>query len=69
MHEQLKIREAEYFFAQMSAFVNDRDAFNYNLSAFLAATRSVLQYAHKEAVTRPDGEGWYAAEIEGYILH
>lgn len=63
MHEQLKICEAEYFFVQMSTITDDRDAFNHNLSALLSAARSVLQYAHKEAMTRPGGEAWYVAQV------
>jgi len=53
MHEQTKINEAKYFLAQMTALVDDRAAFNFNLSAFLAAARSALQYAHNEANRNP----------------
>ncbi|MCG8450584.1 MAG: hypothetical protein MI725_13530 [Pirellulales bacterium] len=59
MHEQIKLNEAKYFLAQMRSWVNDRSAFNFNLSAFLAAARSVLQYAHKEAQSKSGGLAWY----------
>lgn len=59
MQEEAKISEAKYFLAQMTALMNDRVAFNFNLSAFLAAARSVLQYAHKESRQKPGGQAWY----------
>ena len=63
MHEQAKINEAKYFLAQMTAVVTERTAFNYNLSAFLAAARSALQYALKEAKPKRGGQAWYDAQI------
>jgi hypothetical protein len=65
MHEQTKINEAKYFLAKMTALVNDRDAFNFNLSAFLAAARSVLQYANKEAQRKSEGQKWYDGQVAG----
>ncbi len=59
MHEQTKLDEAKYFLAQMCSVMNDRTAFNFNLSAFLAAARSVLQYAHKESQPQQGGPAWY----------
>ena len=32
------------------------NAFKYNLGAFLSASRSVLQFAHKEATKKPGGQ-------------
>jgi hypothetical protein len=43
----------------MHAEHNDRTTFARELSAFLAVARSVLQYALKEAGTKPDGRQWY----------
>jgi hypothetical protein len=40
-----------------------REEFTYNLSAFLAAARSVLVYALKEAETKPGGSKWYDDQI------
>lgn len=63
MHEQSKIDEARYFLGQLRALVNERDQFNYNLSAFLSAARSPLQYAHKEASAKLGGQVWYDAQV------
>ena len=65
MHEQTKINEAKYFLAQMTALVDDRAAFNFNLSAFLAAARSALQYAHNEAKSQSGGQAWYDGQVDG----
>ena len=59
MHEQRKLREAEYFYSQMQKTVADYDAFAFNFSAFLSAVRSVMQYALDEAKTRSGGQLWY----------
>ncbi len=56
MYEKDKIIEAEYFYSRMSQEQNDRDAFRHNLSAFLSAARSVLQYALKEAETNTNSK-------------
>jgi hypothetical protein len=63
MHEQAKVEEARYFLAQMAITANQRKAFNHNLSAFLAAARSVLQYANKEATKKPGGQAWYDTQV------
>ncbi len=56
MHEKDKIIEAEYFYSRMKQEQHDRDAFRHNLSAFLSAARSVLQYALKEAETNTNSK-------------
>jgi len=66
MYEKDKIIEAEYFYSRMSQEQNDRDAFRHNLSAFLSAARSVLQYALKEAETKTGGKQWYDTQVSGY---
>jgi hypothetical protein len=63
MNENLKIQEAEYFLSQMCEN-NERPFFNYNLSAFLTAARSVLQYAFEESKTKPNGKSWYDPAIQ-----
>lgn len=63
MNENTKIQEAEYFLSRMSEN-NERPFFNYNLSAFLTAARSVLQYALKESETKPNGKSWYDSAIQ-----
>ena len=63
MHEQAKIDEARCFLSQMRRLANERQQFNHNLSAFLAAARLVLQYALKEARIKPGGKPWCDAHI------
>lgn len=61
MREWDKIEEAEHFLAQMGAAQQDRDArkFKHNLSAFLTASRSVLQYALGKAKKGSRRWKWY----------
>jgi hypothetical protein len=59
MNELEKIREAEYFLGRMTAKREIREAFRFNLSAFLSASRSVLQYALEAARQQPGGQAWY----------
>ncbi len=59
MHEQTKLAEARYFYAQMLVEYDDRQKFTHNLSAFLSASRSILQYGVEEAKTKPGGQHWY----------
>lgn len=63
MNENKKIQEAEYFLSLMFE-KNERVFFTYKLSAFLTAARSVLQYALKEAETKPNGKNWYDSAIQ-----
>jgi hypothetical protein len=65
MREGKKLAEAEYFLSRMKDTLEDRIPFMHNLSAFLTAARSVLQYAHAEARTKPGGQGWYDAQVRG----
>jgi len=55
MHELEKIEEAKYFYSQMSVASDNRDRFKYNLSAFLASARSILQYALKKQNLKKGG--------------
>ncbi len=59
MNEIRKLEEAKYFYTKMIDEQENKGAFIYNLSAFLSAARSVLQYALKEASTKPGGQKWY----------
>lgn len=59
MHERDKLAEAEHFLCRMRAEVAQRRAFRHELSAFLSASRSVLQYALKEAKGKDGGQGWH----------
>ena len=55
-----KLLEARYFLEQMKERQSDRDAFKYNLSAFLAAARSVTLIMQKEFGKAPGFKNWYA---------
>ncbi len=65
MHESEKLDEAKDFYRQMSEQYDDRTAFKRNLSAFLSAGGSVLQYARKEAETKVGGQHWYGNRVHG----
>ena len=65
MHEIQKIQEAKYFYGQMENAGDNTDIFKYNLSAFLAAARSVLQFALNEAQLKPGGLKWYKSAVTG----
>jgi hypothetical protein len=68
MYEQAKIDEAQYFLLGM---VREKDIpkhFIYELSAFLSAARSVLQYALKEAELKVGGRNWYDQHMQDRIL-
>ena len=59
-----KLQEARYFLQRMENEQADRDAFKYNLSAFLSAARSVTFYMQKKFARVSDFEEWYATEQE-----
>ena len=59
MNEQHKLAEARYFLSRLEPSSSDPQKFSFELSAFLSAARSVLQYALEEAKTKPGGQAWY----------
>jgi len=63
MNEQSKLNEAKYFYSRMLSEAGNRTNFGYNLSAFLSAARSVLQYALKEAQEKVGGKQWYDSQM------
>lgn len=63
--EQEKLDEARYFLSRMAASDDQPRAFRYELSAFLSAARSVLQYALKQARAKVDGQAWYDTQFTG----
>ena len=67
MHEQHKLDEAQYFLDRLGQ-LPEPDSFRYELSAFLSAARSALQYALEEAKTKPGGQAWYDAQVSGKTL-
>lgn len=58
MYEELKLKEAVYFYSGMVSGTDNHQSLVHELSAFLSAARSVLQYAREEATTR-GGQQWY----------
>lgn len=63
MNEKEKIEEAKYFYKRMIQELDTYKSFAYNLSAFLSAARSVLQYAREEAIQKNKGQAWYDKQI------
>jgi hypothetical protein len=59
MHERSKLTEARHFLERMRAETGNPSTFTRELSAFMAAARSVLQYALKEAKLKTGGQQWY----------
>lgn len=64
MNEDRKIAEARYFLDQMRKpeIHDDRVVFGYNLSAFLSAARSALQYL-RDASQSSNRQSWYDTEM------
>jgi len=54
-----KLNEAHYFLERMAENQNDRDPFRYNLSAFLAAARSVTFFMQEEYAKVSGFQEWY----------
>jgi hypothetical protein len=67
MHEKDKLCEAQYFLGHLKELLAP-DGFRYELSAFLSAARSALQYALEEAKTKGQGQAWYDAQVGGHDL-
>jgi hypothetical protein len=63
MHEKSKLEESKYFFTRMIGTKEEVVGFIHNLSAFLSASRSILQYALKEAEIKQNGSRWYSDNI------
>jgi len=68
VHEDGKLREAAHFLERMKATLENPELFQYNLSAFLSAARSVSQYARKEASSMPSGQAWYDKIVTDHPL-
>ena len=63
-----KLLESRYFLERMAETQSDRDAFKYNLSAFLAAARSVTAVMRREFDKVPGFKHWYEeiqAKLQG----
>ena len=68
MHEREKLKEASHFALCMERSINDPESFQYELSAFLSAARSVLQYALEEAKQKQNGQQWYDNQVSGNAI-
>lgn len=58
-----KLRESSYFLERLRETTLDRDAFNFNLSAFLNAARSVRQFAYERWQNSPGFKVWWNTQI------
>ncbi len=58
-----KLNEARFFLTCMARNPCDRDAFKYNLSAFLSAARSVLWFMRREFKKADGFQDWYDTEL------
>ena len=63
MNEDHKIEEAQYFFARLANPELELREFSFELSAFLTAARSALQYALEEARPKSGGQAWYDGQV------
>lgn len=63
MNEDHKIEEAQYFLAKLVNPELELREFSFELSAFLTAARSVIQYALEEARSKPGGQAWYDGQV------
>lgn len=68
MHERSKLIEARHFLDRMHAEHGNPAAFALELSAFMGAARSVLQYACREAKLKPGGQQWYDQTMADPLL-
>ena len=68
MHEGSKLIEARHFLDRMHAEHGNPTSFALELSAFMGAARSVLQYACREATLKPGGQQWYDQTMANPLL-
>ncbi len=68
MHERSKLGEVRHFLDGMHAERGNLSAFTRELSAFMAAARSVLQYALNEAQPKPGRQQWYDQAMANPLL-
>jgi hypothetical protein len=68
MNEDQKLGDAAHFLEEMIAVENDPVTFRRKLSAFLASSRSVLQYAYKETKGNPASRKWYKTAVSKRII-
>jgi hypothetical protein len=59
-----KLNEARFFLSRMKDTESDREAFKYNLSAFMSAARSVRWFMWGEYKDVPDFKSWWNKKKE-----
>ena len=65
MNEDAKIAEAEHFLLELvRSAPRNPTVTRFNVSAFLSAARSALQYAREEAKQKIGGQAWYDAAVK-----
>lgn len=68
MNEQYKIEEASYFLTRFPLSISQPKEFSFELSAFLSAARSVLQFAYDETKTKPGSKAWYENQMQNKVV-
>jgi len=63
VNEDHKIEEAQYFLTKLANPELELREFSFELSAFLTAARSALQYALEEARSKSGGQAWDDTQI------
>lgn len=63
--KELKMNEARYFLNRMEREAQAPQNFHFELSAFLSAARSAVQYAYEEAKSN-NALGWYEDAVKQY---
>lgn len=62
-----KLDEAEYFLSEMVRCNDEHRLVKFTLSAFLSASRSVLQYSNEQAIAKgAEGQTWYDQQVTGH---
>jgi hypothetical protein len=64
VNEDHKIEEAQYFLSRLADPNLEIREFSFELSAFLTAARSALQYALEEARLKTGGQAWYENQVK-----
>ncbi len=68
MREHEKLKEAKYFAQSMEASINNPEFFSYELSAFLSAACSVLQYVYERIRANPNERQWYNDQMSASAI-
>lgn len=63
MNEKKKLEESRYFLSKMEQAQDEKFEFKCVLSAFLSASRSVLQYAYEETKDTNSKLRWYESTV------